>query len=164
MTNKVELRPQRVSDAKRFYEILTNPNFTFFARPASLEDEITFLQKNTKRREDNEEYNYAILYDSKVVGGAGIAIDQHREHIGEIEYFVDEAYRGKGIATRAVLLLEYVGFKQLGLCRIQIVMDPDNTASERVAIKAGYQKEGMLRSMIKRDDGMHDAYLYAKVR
>jgi hypothetical protein len=37
---KIELRPQRVYDAKRFFEILSNPNFIYFsAKPKSIEEE-----------------------------------------------------------------------------------------------------------------------------
>jgi hypothetical protein len=48
---KVILRNQRVSDAKRFFEILSNPNFIYFpAKPRSIEDEKNFLkQAETKK-------------------------------------------------------------------------------------------------------------------
>ncbi len=49
--SKVGLRPQRVSDAKRFYEILKNPNFTYFeVCPKDLEAEKEFLRKNPKKK------------------------------------------------------------------------------------------------------------------
>jgi len=38
---KVELRPQRVSDAKRFYQIIKNPSFEFMRIPLdSIKDEV----------------------------------------------------------------------------------------------------------------------------
>jgi hypothetical protein len=37
-------------------------------------------------------------------------------------------------------------------------------ASERVAIKAGYKKEGMMRSAVKTGDKYFDMHLYAKVK
>ena len=84
---KVELRNQKISDAKRFYEILDNPNFKFFRiRPKSVQEEIKFLRKNSERRKHNHSYNYTILYNKKLVGGCGIKIDQHRNFIGEIGY------------------------------------------------------------------------------
>jgi len=43
-------------------------------------------------------------------------------------------------------------------------MQPANKASEKVAIKNNYKKEGLMKKIIKTKDGkMEDAYLYAKV-
>lgn len=69
----ITLRYQKVSDAKRFYEILRNPNFLYFhANPASIEDEKKFLKENPKRRKDNTVWDYTILFDGKIAGGIGV--------------------------------------------------------------------------------------------
>jgi ribosomal-protein-alanine N-acetyltransferase len=77
---KVAIRKQRVTDAKRFYEILNNPNFVYFRIcPKSVEAEREILQKNIKENKDNAGYHYSILYGGKHVGGCGIKIDQQRK-------------------------------------------------------------------------------------
>ena len=164
MAKKIEIMYQRVSDAKRFYEILNNPNFKYFGvKPSSAEEEKEYLRTNSKNRKNNFSHNYTIIYNSKVVGGCGIKINQHRKHIGEIGYFIDEKYWGKGIATKVVKLLEKEGFKKLGLKRIEIIMDKRNIASKKVAIKNNYKKEGILRKYIENNNKLNDSYLYAKV-
>jgi [ribosomal protein S5]-alanine N-acetyltransferase len=161
---KITLRNQKVSDAKRFYEILNNPNFKFFKIcPKSVEAEKDFLRQNVSKRKKNYAYNYTILYDGKLIGGCGIKINQHRKFIGEIGYFIDEAYWRKGIATKAVKLIEKIGFSKLGLSRIEIVMDIKHAGSKKVAVKCGYLKEGIMRKAIPDDSKLKDAYLYAKV-
>jgi hypothetical protein len=41
----IQLRPQRVSDARRFFQILRQPDFVDFpAKPKSVEEEKAFLQ------------------------------------------------------------------------------------------------------------------------
>ncbi len=163
--SKIELRRQRVTDAKRFYEILSNPNFTYWvSKPDSVEDEKRFLKGNAKKAKANFEHNFAILHDKVLVGGCGLKIDQHREYIGEIGYFVDEKFWGMGIAPVAVRLLEKIGFGPMGLVRIEIRMDPRNLASERVAIKADYLKEGTLRKSFKAGNAFMDEHLYAKTK
>ncbi|MCF7795432.1 GNAT family N-acetyltransferase [Patescibacteria group bacterium] len=165
MAIKVKIRKQRVADAKRFYEILNNPNFKYFhICPKDVEAEKDFLRQNTKKRKNNIEYNYAILFNGKLVGGCGIKINQHRTFIGEIGYFLDEKYWGKGITTKAVKILEKIGFEELDLKRIEIIMDPRNIASEKVAIKCAYKKEGTMKKAIKDGDKFSNAYLYAKVK
>jgi len=89
-------------------------------------------------------------------------VNQTRDHLGEIGYFVDSNYWGKGIATRATKLIEKWGFNKLKLKRIEIMMNPKNKASEKIAIKCGYKKEGLMKKALH--DGKEDAYLYAKVR
>ena len=161
---KIELRNQRVSDAKRFFDILNNPNFKYFkVCPKDIEAERDFLRQNSEKRKNNKEFNYAILYDGKLVGGCGIHINQFRTFIGEIGYFIDEGNWGKGIAVKAIKRLEDIGFKKLGLKRIEILMDPRNIGSERVAIKCGYAKEGTMKKAAKNGDEYTDAHLYAKI-
>ena len=162
MAPKIELRKQRISDAKKFFEILSHPEFTYFSRPKNLEAEKEFLRRSAKKRKDNIAHNYAILYNGKLIGGCGIKIDQHRKFIGEIGYFLDRSYWGKGITTKAVKLLEKIGFKKLGLKRITILMNPKNIGSEKVAIKNNYQKEGTLKHSIEEDTGYAHAHIYAK--
>lgn len=162
---KVKIQPQRVSDAKRFYEILKNPNFIFLrTKVESVADEVKFLRKNAWRRRKNIEYNYTIIFDENIVGGCGIKINQNRKFIGEIGYFVDEKYWGKGIAAQAVKKLEKLGFQKLKLKRIEIIMDIRHKASEKVAIKRRYKKEGVMRKAIENSGRYFDAYLYAKTK
>jgi ribosomal-protein-alanine N-acetyltransferase len=162
---KVEIRYQRLKDAQRFFEILINPHFIYFgSKMKSVDEEKKWLAKNPARRKNNIEWNYTILYDGQAIGGIGFKINQFRKYIGEIGYFIDERYWGKGITTKAVKLIEAEGFKKIGLKRIEILMRPENKASEKVAIKSGYRKEGLLRKYIKDKKGkMRDVLLYAKI-
>jgi ribosomal-protein-alanine N-acetyltransferase len=162
--SKITIRYQKVSDAERFFEILSNPHFIYFsAKPKSVEDEKKWLKNNPKRRKNNTEWNFTILYDNLIVGAVGIKINTHRKYIGEIGYFIDENYWQKGIATQAVKLIEKEAFNKLGLTRIEILMQPENKASEKVALKCGYIKEGLLKKALEGTDGKKkNALIYAK--
>jgi len=162
--SKISIRLQKLQDADRFFNILNNDRFLYFpTRPASAGAEKKWLRQSFIKRQKNIQWNYAVLYGSLVVGAVGITINTDRPHIGEIGYFVEEKYWGRGIATRAVKLVEREGFKKLKLTRLEILMEPANKASEKVAIKNNYQKEGKLKKIIKgRDGSMKDCWLYAK--
>jgi ribosomal-protein-alanine N-acetyltransferase len=164
--DKISIRYQRVSDAERFYEILSNPNLLkyFPAKPKSLNAEREWLKLNAVKRRKNTEYNYAIICDGNLIGGAGIMLHPKQKHICEIGYFIDEPYWGRGITTKVVRMLEKIAFNKLKLRRIEIHMDVRNKASERVAIKAGYIKEGLMRKSFNNCGKLVDDYLYAKVR
>jgi [ribosomal protein S5]-alanine N-acetyltransferase len=60
-------------------------------------------------------------------------------HIG---YWIDQRFSARGYTTRAVKLLTRFGFESLKLHRIEINLRPENEASKKVAIKAGYVLEG----------------------
>ena len=163
--NKISIRYQQVGDARRFFEILNSPNFHYFpAKPKTIKEEREFLRKNGEWRRSGEQLNYSILMNRKVVGATGIHIESRRRHCAEIGYFVDEAYWGRGIACEAVRQLEEIAFKELGVVRIEINMVKKNKASERVAIKCGYRKEGIGRKKLPLCGEYVDCYVYSKVR
>jgi RimJ/RimL family protein N-acetyltransferase len=66
---------------------------------------------------------------------------------GEIGYAVWPSARGRGVARRALGLLTRWGFDELGLERLELRISVANAASERVAERAGYRREGVLRSV-----------------
>ena len=163
MEDKIEIRYQKVSDAEEFFKILNNPNFIYFsAKPECLEDEIKFLEMSEKIRKSKTQVNFSILYNRKLVGGCGIKIDGHRGYLGEIGYFIDEEFWDKGIATKAVGLMEQYAFKKLNLKRIEILMLLEHRASEKVAVKAGYIKEGIAKNKIDHNNKYLDCHVYAK--
>lgn len=64
----------------------------------------------------------------------------------EIGYtMLSTEHRGRGIATQAVRLLVRHLFDSLLINRLEIRMDTRNLASEKVAVKAGFTKEGVAR-------------------
>ncbi|MHC4855668.1 MAG: GNAT family N-acetyltransferase [Planctomycetota bacterium] len=161
---KVEFRNPRISDAKRYLEILSHPNFTYFpAKPKTLKEEQDFLRMMKKLQKEKSLYNFAVLANGKHVGGAGIKINQQFPYICEIGYFVDHKYWNKGIATKSVQLLEKFIIENIDIVRIEIAPAKDNIGSCKVAIKSGYKKEGTMKKYLKIGDVYHDCCLYAKV-
>ena len=161
----LSIRYQQIGDAKRFYEILTHPDFIYFsANPESIEDEKRFLRMNKNLRLANISHNYTILLKNEIVGAIGVKIDQHRIWIGEVGYFVDRAFWGKGIAPAALQLVEPICFNNLGIERLELITMKENTASIRVAIKAGYIKEGIQKHKLPFKGKFADVYLFAKIK
>jgi [ribosomal protein S5]-alanine N-acetyltransferase len=164
MKNRIKLRYQEITDAKEFYKILNNPKFLYFsAKPKSIEDEENFLKLNQQKRIDRKEFNYSIIYKNELIGAIGLCIDQNRNYIAEVGYFIDEKYWNKGFVYEAMLLIEKIAFKDIGIKRIEIIMITENKASEKIAIKCGYEKEGVAKKKIKVIDKYYDCYLYEKV-
>jgi RimJ/RimL family protein N-acetyltransferase len=83
----------------------------------------------------------------KVIGETGFewTPDADEERSGEIGYFLESEFWGKGYATEAALLDIDFAFATLGACVIRAACDVRNSASERVMQKCG------LRHAAKRD-------------
>jgi RimJ/RimL family protein N-acetyltransferase len=89
---------------------------------------------------------FAVLGEGAVVGGAGVNWIDRGDAVGDIGYWLRRDARGRGYTTRAVLLLARWAF-DLGCERLQIRADTENEASVRVAERAGFRFEGILRSI-----------------
>lgn len=95
----------------------------------------------------SKESLHLALVDRETGGLAGvISLWLRGPSIGEFGYWTAKDYRGRGYMTRALRLLARWALEELGLARLQLGTFPGNRASERVAEKAGFQREGVLRS------------------
>jgi RimJ/RimL family protein N-acetyltransferase len=60
-----------------------------------------------------------------------------------LEYWLVPEMCGRGFATRAVNLVTAWAFPELGIARVQLWTEPDNLASQRVAVASGFTREGL---------------------
>jgi RimJ/RimL family protein N-acetyltransferase len=74
--------------------------------------------------------------------GVGAALNEAQE----IGYWLRADARGSGVATRALVLASRWALALDGVARVQLRADVENIPSCRVAVKAGFQLEGVLRS------------------
>lgn len=64
----------------------------------------------------------------------------------ELGYMVAPAARGRGVAGEMLRQLTSWAFTEHGVLRASLAIDVANVASQRVAVRAGYTLEGVLRS------------------
>lgn len=83
---------------------------------------------------------------------------------GEVAYWVLPEARGRGVAPRALQAMSTWLFDHVGLHRLELAHSTRNTASCRVATKAGYLLEGTKRQQTLHGDGWHDMHLHARVQ
>ncbi|WKZ82209.1 MAG: GNAT family protein [Acidimicrobiia bacterium] len=68
-----------------------------------------------------------------------------RERSGEVGYWVRSSAAGHGIGTEAAARILQMGFEELRMHRITLRIAAGNRASERIAEKLGFVREGLLR-------------------
>jgi RimJ/RimL family protein N-acetyltransferase len=83
---------------------------------------------------------------------------------GELGYVLARAHWGKGVATAAVRRALAAVFGEVeGLARVEALVDVDNAASHRVAEKAGFRREGVLRRHYWHKGRARDLVIYSFV-
>jgi RimJ/RimL family protein N-acetyltransferase len=83
---------------------------------------------------------------------------------GEIGYMIAPAARGHGASVRAVDLLTRWAFDELALERLELRIDVTNAASERVAERSGYRRDGVLRNVHFKEGLRSDTAVWSRLR
>ncbi len=96
----------------------------------------------------------------EVIGGGTLHHLDSERKIVEIGYFVLPHARRRGVATTIARLLSQHAFS-LGIERVAAYVNVGNTASERVVERAGFTREGVVRSMPKPDGRRIDKTLFS---
>src|SRR5712691_5916826 len=116
----------------------------------SIEESRDFVSSRAQAALGDEWYSFATFEkdSGRFLGGVGLNFFNRVHQIANLGYWVRTSAIGRGVATRATRLVARFGFEQLGLHRIEIVTAVGNSASQRVAEKAGALREGVLRSRL----------------
>jgi len=163
------LRPFRKGDAaslakninaKKIYRYTLHIPYPYTLRHAK-----DWIRKSLSeyKKKNPSMINFVIDIDGKLAGSISLGhiISRHQAEAG---YWLARKHRGMGIMTRALKEVTKFGFNNLKLRRLYLQTFPFNKASMRVAEKAGYKFEGVLRKSVKKGNKYIDANLFAKVR
>ena len=132
------------------------PRFTLLVpSPYTRADGVQFLTHvEAQWRGGAAERTFAITAAGEFLGVVGIGLDT-----GVIGYWLKREARGRGWTTRAVVAV--VGWaREQGLERFSLTTHPDNIASQRVALKAGFREIGVVDEPRGFRDGTTKAILF----
>ena len=149
----VTLRPWREEYAPALVERINDAAVAEFMdivpQPYSLSDAHEFLTRCAEGWRTGASTNFAIFVEGVegATGGIGLHWEQRENGVAEVGYWVGASVRGRGVATAATRLAARWAFDVApDLERLQLRADEQNSASNRVAEKAGFTREGVLRS------------------
>jgi ribosomal-protein-serine acetyltransferase len=97
--------------------------------------------------------------DWRLVGWAQLEIKPEMRS-GEVGYWLDADYVGRGLVTRAVTAILDHAFGSLGLERIGLHATADNVRSRSVAERLGFTLEGTIREAAAFPGGRRDVVIY----
>jgi RimJ/RimL family protein N-acetyltransferase len=164
----VLLRAWRASDVPEKLMAYADPTIQRFMWPETTEytaaDTRSFFRYQEGARLCGEELSFAFARPSDpddVLGGGsvyGIDPEQGRAAVG---YWVAASARRRGVATHATRLMASWAFDGLGVARLELTCGPDNEASQRVAMRCGFVREGVLRSHIPFKGRRRDTVMFS---
>lgn len=168
---RTTLRPFSPSDAPALLEVARESSEEigrWMPWPRSVTDldgAKRFIQERWDERSRGEAHMFAVVdaATGRMLGGGGLSQINRKHDIANVAYWVRSSERGRGIAVAVVRLLAHFGFGSLGLQRLEVVVEPANGPSSRVAEKAGAVREGLLRARIRNQGEPRDAEMWSLV-
>ena len=165
----VTLRPSAEKDIDSIFNACQDPlipAFTTVPANYTIDHAIDFVRSDPFSFSERRELRFVIDYgngdDQQFAGVISLHTINIKNHTAEIGYWMEKSMRGKGIGTIAAKMITDYGFRSLGFRRIDGLADVENTGSQKLLTSAGFQKEGILRNKVTRDDGRQiDMALFA---
>lgn len=162
------LRPFTFADIDAVREASLDPLIpliTTVPAPFTEEEGRRFISRQWKRAEQGTGYSFAIADagTGRAVGQAGLWLKDVLEGRASVGYWVVSSARGRRAALWAVAALARWAHHELDIPRLELCVEPWNTGSIRTAERAGFQREGLLRSWQSVGGTRRDMYMYARL-
>jgi len=163
------LRPFRLSDLDVVREASEDeyiPSITTVPAQFSEEEGRLFIQRQWQRATDGTGYSFAIadFATDQALGQIGLWLHTINEGRGRLGYWLASSGRGRGAAQHALSSVSRWALDHLQIPRLELYAEPWNEASVRTAERAGFQREGLLRSWQAVGAERRDMWMYSLLR
>jgi ribosomal-protein-alanine N-acetyltransferase len=151
-TPRVLVRPLEAADAKAvsaiFADKLTQRWLPFQRKLGQIDGAAWCTEMAQERRDSGSGDHYGVIRreDDRLVGVLWTKRTDWSARLTEVSYAMAPHARGFGMAAEAVDALAVALILEHGFQRLELRVAPGNTASRRVAEKAGFTYEGLLRN------------------
>lgn len=159
------LRPWRPSDLPLVREASEDdyiPLITTVPSPYSESAGVAFVERQWGRATTRAGYTFVIVTSAgRPVGQVGLWLRDLEQGRASLGYWVVKSARGQGAAVAAVNAVVGWALRDLRIPRLELWVEPWNTASVRTAERAGFQREGLLRGWQKIGNKRRDMFMYS---
>ncbi|SNR57138.1 GNAT family N-acetyltransferase [Blastococcus mobilis] len=163
---RVCLRPWRTDDADAVFAACQDPEIQRWTQvpvPYAAEHAREFVGAVAPRTWTDGGALFAVelLDGGPLVGSMGLS--PPRDGVGEAGYWTAPGQRGRGLTGEALRVLSDWALDAVGVHRVELLVDPANTGSRRVAESAGFLAEGTIRQRFRFRGQPSDLVLYARL-
>ena len=164
-TNRLLLRQIQSSDAEALFAILSDKEvIEFYGHEPhqSLDDTRKLIGQIQARYARREAIRWGITLqgEDRLIGTCSLQHFDPGFHHAETGYELDRAFWGKGIMTEATSAILTYGFTELGLHRVEAIIDIMNERSKALLLKLGFTYEGNLRQRYSFRDRFEDEHYF----
>jgi len=140
-TDRLILRHPKIEDITYLIDIWTDPEVTHYLGGTRDKALLRSNLEETVKDPFKEQYDLCPVIkkeNGKVIGHCGL-LDKEVEGVIEIEldYIISSSEWGKGYGTEIARAIKRYAFIDLKIKRLIALIEPNNVASERVAVKIG---------------------------
>lgn len=165
-TQRLILRRFTVNDASDMFNNWANDErvtrFLTWEPHGNLENTQNLLKLWCCGYDSEENYNWAITYNEKVIGSLSVVRMSNRDEYAEIGYCLGYESWNNGMMTEAVKAVITFLFEAVGFNKVCISHAVKNPASGMVAKKCGLKLDGVKREDFKSRDGeFYDIAIYS---
>ena len=130
-------------------------------QPATLDSTRAYIRSALEDFVRGRQISTIIALDGgrRFIGRCGIRINPYAAS-GDIGYWIDGAYEGRGITTRSARALITGAFDELGLSKMELRTSVGNRRSRAVAERLGFDFEGVMPSGLQFSNRADDVALY----
>lgn len=162
----ITLRPLQNTDRTQLAILANNWNIWKNVRDQMpypyTEENADFFINNLANSAEN--HIRGIFYNDAFCGMIGLHPQKDVYRLSaELGYWIGEPFWGKGIATEATNQMTHFGFNHLNLKRIYAGVFGYNIASMRVLEKCGFEKEGVFKNAVIKNNEIVDEHRFAKL-
>lgn len=115
-------------------------------------DSLNFVRESTRAWQEGQAFDFTIRQiddPARHLGNVSLWFVSQPFRTGEIGYWVRSDETRRGVATEVVARTLEIAFDELEMHRVVLRIAEGNRASERVAEKLGFVREGILREEIR---------------
>lgn len=156
----VVLRPWAETDVPAITAACRDPEIPkwipLVPEPYTEQDAHEYVAQARQWWKDGSAGTFAITVDEQPVGSIGLHANARDEGRAAVGYWVAREARGRGYATRALRLVSRWALEEIGVERLELLAEPINEPSCRVAEAAGFWREGILRAYLPTRRGRRD--------
>lgn len=109
-------------------------------------------------------WGITVKEEDRIIGSCGFLNLSEKHHRAEIGFELSREHWGKGIAGEALHAVAAYGFTHLNLNRIEALIEPANSPSQKLVEKTGFLREGLLRDYEYTQGKFDDLYMYSMLR
>jgi [ribosomal protein S5]-alanine N-acetyltransferase len=141
------------------------PLITTVPAPFTQDKGRRFIERQWSRAEQGTGYSFVIAEAATGLGVGQIGLWLQNIHYGRasVGYWVAGPARGRQVAGSAIAALTRWAHGELAIPRLELYVEPWNTGSIRTAERAGFQREGLLRSWQQVGSERKDMYIYGRL-